>query len=277
MKIRRFIRLAPVLLVVGLAACGGGEEAEEEAGVDSRNRAAEGSRGANRRRADMEHELPITIGLWMAAFTPVLILVVLLVGLRWSTAAAAKGIWDALFILYVVWPALILYQVARAAGAFGTIENGMERVVPSRLLIILIFSWVLSSFLQAYTGFGAPLAVVAPLMVGFGVDKIYAVLLPLLGRTWGNEFGSLGVAWLVTLNVAEVPDHGEMTLWVAMSPYLVLAVVAVVALLIPPCARCWRPSAWGSPSPPPRPATACSARQPTRTRPSRPSRTPAPC
>jgi lactate permease len=312
--------------------------------------------------------LPITFGYWIAAFTPVLILVVLLVGLRWSTATAApvallaavvvaltlfgadpfdlavaagKGIWDAVFVLYVVWPALILYQVAKSAGAFDVIEEGMERVIPSRLLIILTFSWVLSSFLQAYTGFGAPLAVVAPLMVGFGVEKVYAVLLPLLGRTWGNEFGSLGVSWLVTLNVAEVPDHqqtifltslllwipnllaglaiawiygrgwalkrgalaigvitlvhgglqlaltpflpvignpiactvalgaaavlakwgpysredeekpnrifkggkdedkgekdhGEMTLWVAMSPYLVLSLVAVVALLIPP-------------------------------------------
>src|SRR5262245_603726 len=30
--------------------------------------------------------------------------------------ASAKGVWDALFILYVIWPALLLYQITKQAG-----------------------------------------------------------------------------------------------------------------------------------------------------------------
>jgi len=115
----------------------------------------------------MEVTLPVTIVSVAAALLPILVLLVLLVGRGWSTSAAApvallvavvialtlfrtplqtlavasgKGIWDAIFILYVVWPALILYQVAHGAGAFETIQRGVRRLMPDRLLVVLVFA-----------------------------------------------------------------------------------------------------------------------------------------
>lgn len=37
-----------------------------------------------------------------------------------------KGVWDALFILYVIVPALLLYEVSKEAGAFHAIRRGIE-------------------------------------------------------------------------------------------------------------------------------------------------------
>lgn len=190
-----------------------------------------------------ESNLPIAWWSWLAAFTPILVLLVLLVWRRWSTSAAApvalaaavvvavrlfqtplrtlavasgKGIWDAIFILYVIWPALILYNVVEEAGAFRTMQQGIRRLMPDRLLIVLVFSWVLASFIQAIAGFGTPLAVTTPLLVGLGVKPLYAVLLPLIGRSWGNMFGSLGVTWFATLSVVDLANPQQTLLYAAI-------------------------------------------------------------
>ncbi len=196
----------------------------------------------------MESQLPVTVLSVGAAILPILVLLILLVGRNWSSSAAApvaltvavviatllfqtplktiavaagKGIWDAIFILYVVWPALILYQVANGAGAFDAIRRGVLRLIPDRLLVVLVFAWVLPSFIQSIAGFGTPLAVVAPILLGLGVKPVYAVLLPIIGGAWANSFGSLGAPWLALESVVEVRDPaltqrlGALLVWIA--------------------------------------------------------------
>ena len=68
--------------------------------------------------------------------------------------AGAKGVWDAVFILYVVWAALILYQVTRRAGAFAALRQD-HALQPQQLFLVMAFGWVFASFLQGIAGFGA--------------------------------------------------------------------------------------------------------------------------
>ena len=49
--------------------------------------------------------------------------------------------------------------------------------------------------LQGITGFGVPVAVGAPLLIGIGMRPFWAVIIPLLAHTWGNTYGTLGAAW----------------------------------------------------------------------------------
>ena len=107
----------------------------------------------------------------------------------------AKGIWSALPILLIVWTAILLYQVADEAKAFLVIRNGMRKLLPNELLLVLALGWILESFLQGITGFGVPVAVGAPLLIGIGMNPMWAVILPLLGQSWGNTFGTLAAAW----------------------------------------------------------------------------------
>jgi lactate permease len=183
----------------------------------------------------MPQDLPIPVDLlhWGMALLPIVILLVLLVGVRWKApeagpigmfiaaaiayflyqapldnlaVAGAKGIWDALFILYVIWPALLLYRVTDRAGAFVAIREGIERFSRNELFLVLAFGWVFASFLQGITGFGAPIAVVAPLLIALGVRPVYAVVIPLIGHAWANLFGTLAVAWLATEQVVTLED-----------------------------------------------------------------------
>jgi lactate permease len=181
----------------------------------------------------MEQQIEVSLLLWIVALLPLAAILILLVALRWKAATAApvgffiaviagftlfqasgrviglqtvKGIWDAIFILYVIVPALLLYQVSKEAGAFGALRRGIESYTPNDLLHVLAFGWVFASFLQGITGFGAPIAVTAPLLVAVGVVPFWAVVIPLIGHAWANTFGTLAVAWEGLQLVVDMQD-----------------------------------------------------------------------
>jgi lactate permease len=176
---------------------------------------------------------PVDLVRWTLALLPIVVLLVLLVVLRWKapqagplgmfTAAAvgvlafatpwqtvavasAKGIWDAIFILYVVWPALLLYQVTDQAGGYDALRQGITRFSRNELFIVIALGWVFSSFLQGIAGFGTPIAIVAPLLVAFGVRPIYAVAITTIAHMWAKFFGTLGVSWFATEAVVHLAD-----------------------------------------------------------------------
>ena len=162
--------------------------------------------------------VPTNLFMWIMACLPIIVLLVLMIKFQWGAtdaapvglvitiitgivfykadirllaAESAKGIWSALIILLIVWTAILLYQVADEAKAFLVIRNGMRKLLPNELLVVLALGWILESFLQGITGFGVPVAVGAPLLIGIGVTPLYAVIIPLLGQAWGNTFGTL--------------------------------------------------------------------------------------
>jgi len=194
-----------------------------------------------------ETELPINLAYWLLALLPIIALLLLLVVFRWKApeagpvgmfvaaaiaffayqtpwetlaVAGAKGIWDAIFILYVVWPALLLYRLTESAGAFQALRRGIEEFTSNKLFLVLGFGWIFASFLQGIAGFGTPIAVVAPLLIAIGVRPIYAVAIPLIGHAWANMFGTLAVGWLATISVIDLQSptetafHTAIMLWV---------------------------------------------------------------
>jgi len=178
-------------------------------------------------------QVPVDLLHWVLAILPIVALLVFLVPLRWRApeagpmamftaalvaliafrtpwktlaVAGAKGVWDAIFILYVIWPALLLYQVTKQAGAYDALRQGIAKFSRNELFIILALSWVFASFLQGIAGFGAPVAVVVPLLIAIGVKPIYAVTMGVVAHAWARFFGTLGVGWLATLQVVELKD-----------------------------------------------------------------------
>ena len=178
-------------------------------------------------------QVPVDLLHWILATLSIVALLIFLVPLRWRApeagpmamftaaivallafrtpwetlaVASAKGVWDAIFILYVIWPALLLYQITKQAGAYDALRQGIARFSRNELFIILALSWVFASFLQGIAGFGAPVAVVVPLLLAMGVKPVYAVAMGVVAHAWARFFGTLGVGWLATLQVANLQD-----------------------------------------------------------------------
>lgn len=183
-------------------------------------------------------DIPINFLMWGLACLPILTLLVLMIKFQWGATDAApigliitvltgvifykadikliasesaKGIWNALTILLIVFTAVLMYQVGLEAKAFSVIRNGMRKLLPNELLLVLTMGWIFESFLQGITGFGVPVAVGAPLLIGIGVKPMWAVIIPLIGQSWGNTFGTLGAAWdalaMTTGLTAQSPEY----------------------------------------------------------------------
>src|SRR5574340_641582 len=100
-----------------------------------------------------------------------------------------------LYVLYVIWMALLLYNVINEAGAIERIGGGIISITGNKVLQLLILSWVFSSFLQGFAGYGVPIAVVAPLLIGLGFTPVTAVASIAVGHAWSVTFGSIAASF----------------------------------------------------------------------------------
>lgn len=194
--------------------------------------------------------IPTSFFMWMMAALPIIMLIILMMKFQWGATKAApvgllitvftglalykadimliacesgKGLWNAFIIILIVWTAILLYQVGFEAGAFTVIRDGMRRLLPNELLLVLAMGWIFGSFLQGITGFGVPVAVCTPLLIGIGVQPVWAVIISLLGQAWGNTFGTLGAAWDALVMTAGLTsgtsEYLSTALWTASFLY----------------------------------------------------------
>src|SRR5574341_204146 len=130
--------------------------------------------------------MPLTLLNWLLAFSPVLVVLILMLGLRWGGSRAGAVAWFitiavaglafgagpeligytqaraallTLDVLYIVWMALLLFHVADEAGAVQIIGSALPRLTGDRMMQGLLLGWLFASFLQGMGGFGVPVAV----------------------------------------------------------------------------------------------------------------------
>ncbi len=203
--------------------------------------------------------MPLTFLTWVLAFLPVLTVLALMLVLRWggSQAGAAswlaallsaviffgagpqlllvsqlKGLLLSLDVLYIIWSALLLFHIADEAGAVAVIGRALTALTGDRILQSLLIGWVFCSFLQGMGGFGVPIAVTAPLLVGLGFNPIQAVVMACLGHGWAVNYGSLATSYQSLLAVTNLPGEylaADSAILLGISCYVCGALVAAVA------------------------------------------------
>ncbi len=181
------------------------------------------------------------VALVLAAF-PILLILVLMLGLRWNSARAGIAGWIAgliiatvsfgadvqvlewahiraaflaAIVLLIIWGALLFYRVTEAAGAVKAMSTLLTHLAPHRAFQVLLLAWGFTSFLQSVGGYGVPVAVVAPLLVGTGFPPLASFVMASLGHTWAISFGSLGASFKTLQGVTNV-GSAELAAWSAL-------------------------------------------------------------
>lgn len=158
------------------------------------------------------------------AALPVLLATTLLVGLRWPAsramptcgaltalcalvywgvsgsriaAAGVEAVSITISVLLILFGALFLVEQLRAAGALRTIDRWLVGLSPDPRLQVLLVAWLLGSFFEGASGFGAPPAITAPLLVALGLPPVLAVVLALVGDSVAVSFGAVGTPLIV--------------------------------------------------------------------------------
>ncbi len=197
------------------------------------------------------------------AAIPILVILVLMIGFRWGAArAGAAGYLAAFFIaviffgagvdvlafahtkafilsvdvLLIIWAAFLLYRVADEAGAIETIGRLLPSLTRDRGMQALLIGWVFASFLQGAGGFGVPVAVTAPILIGLGFTPLSAVLIPSIGHGWAVTFGSLGSSFNALLSATHLDAP---TLAPKAAIYLGLACM-LIGLMVAHVADGWK-------------------------------------
>jgi lactate permease len=160
------------------------------------------------------------------ALIPILLILVLMLGLRWGAVQASiagylaalviavlffgsgvellayahlKALLSSLDVLLIIWAAFLFYRVTDEAGAVAQLGESLPHLTADRGMQALVIGWSFASFLQGVGGFGVPVAVVAPILVGLGFPPISAIIIPSIGSGWAVTFGSLGSAFQALL------------------------------------------------------------------------------
>ena len=171
---------------------------------------------------------------FLLALSPIASVLILMVGLRWGGAKAGavgwlvalvvsvlfygadaevlaysqvRGVMLTLYVLYIIWMALVLYNVVKESGAIAAIGQGMVRLTGDRVLQLLILAWVFSAFLQGVAGFGVPIAVVAPLLLGLGFSPVTAVAAVAAGHSWSVTFGDIAASFNALIATTGLPGE----------------------------------------------------------------------
>jgi lactate permease len=132
-------------------------------------------------------------------------------------------------ILWIILPALAIFEFQRAAGAIDRIRDTLAALTDNRRIQAILIAWFFGLFMEGAAGFGTPVALAAPLLVGLGYGPVRAVALALLGHAAGVSFGAVGAPVLAQVEVAELSGRtiaaATAGLHVLAGPILLLAMV----------------------------------------------------
>lgn len=171
-------------------------------------------------------DLPLTL-LSLLALTPILVVFLFLVVLRWPAkkampvayvftaliayfvwntsvsqigAASIHGLVTALNLLFIVFGAILLLNTLKACGDIHAIRQGFIDISPDRRVQVIIIAWLFGSFIEGAAGFGTPAAIAAPLLVAIGFPAMAAVVVALIIQSTPVSFGAVGTPILVGVN-----------------------------------------------------------------------------
>ncbi len=159
---------------------------------------------------------------------PILVILALMLGRRWSAARAgvtgvgvslavavfvfdfprplgpevdlgpalggvsAESGFTALTILWIIGPALGIHQLQLRTGGAEVLREALGRFAPDPRILALLVAWFFVLFMEGAAGFGASVALAAPFLVAAGFRPVEAVTITLVGHVVGVSFGAVG-------------------------------------------------------------------------------------
>jgi lactate permease len=160
----------------------------------------------------------------------------LLAVLVWHTPVAAAlgaygvgagtGFWS---IDWIVFWGVILYNTLVVTGAFGGFQRWLVSQATADVRVqALLIAWAFGALLEGLVGFGYPWAVVAPLLIGFGIVDLAALRVAALANNAPVSFGALGAPIIGLAAVTGLPldalsaSVGKIVALLALAPPWIL-------------------------------------------------------
>ncbi len=111
-----------------------------------------------------------------------------------AASSVANGIVFAAWnVMWIVFSALVLYNIAVKSGRFDQFRQWMLENLPNdRRLVLLVVGFSFGCLLEGVAGFGTPVAITSALLIGLGFPVLEALTFTLIFNTAPVAFGALG-------------------------------------------------------------------------------------
>lgn len=152
-------------------------------------------------------------------------------------ASLVTGIITALTPILIMAGALFLFRAMERTGALGTITGWLQTLSPNRAAQAMIVGWAFSFLLEGAGGFGTPVALAAPILVGLGFSPIRTAVMTLIMNSVPVTFGAVGTpVWfglsrVPGLSEADILEIGTRSALLHGAASLVIPVIAMVVLM----------------------------------------------
>jgi lactate permease len=141
-------------------------------------------------------------------------------------SVAAGATFAAWPVMWIVFNALLLYNISVISGRFDSFRDWMIEHLPNdRRVVLVVIGFAFGCLLEGVSGFGTPIAITSALLVALGFRAIDAIVFTLMFNTAPVAFGALG-APVTTL--AAVTQLHDVTLGAMIGRQL-----PIIALLLP--------------------------------------------
>ena len=120
-------------------------------------------------------------------------------------AGAAFAAWP---VMWIVFNALVLYNIAVNSGRFDAFRRWLIASLPNdRRIALIVIGFCFGALLEGVAGFGTPVAVTSALLVTLGFKPLDAVVYTLLFNTAPVAFGALGAPVTTLGAVTGLPTY----------------------------------------------------------------------
>jgi lactate permease len=175
---------------------------------------------------------------WQASLAGVVVGLVVAIGI-WQfpvslaldslAAGAVFGLWP---VMWIVFNALLLYNISVASGRFDAFRDWVVQHLPNdRRVVLVVIGFCFGALLEGVAGFGAPVAITSALLILVGYPPLEALTFTLIFNTAPVAFGALGVPVTVLGVVTHLDPHTlgamigrQLPFIAALLPFYVMAI-----------------------------------------------------
>src|ERR1700689_467041 len=127
------------------------------------------------------------------------------VGLALDSVAAGAvfALWP---VMWIVFAALLLYNIAVISGRFDAFRDWLLLHLPNdRRVVLVVIGFCFGCLLEGISGFGTPVAITSALLILIGMPALEALTFTLIFNTAPVAFGALGTPITVLGQVTDLP------------------------------------------------------------------------
>jgi lactate permease len=125
-----------------------------------------------------------------------------------AESAFAGGVFALWPVMWIVFNALVLFNVAVASGRFDAFRRWTLAHLPNdRRVVLVVIGFCFGALLEGVSGFGTPVAITGALLIAVGFKPLDAIVYTLMFNTAPVAFGALGAPVTTLGSVTGLDSH----------------------------------------------------------------------